>query len=105
MPYDRHQVDKYDNPSITPTSELITYMTRVHIPININSLIKFLRCIIGDFFLDVTVKLKPLYILVEAFIKLIFNIHIGKVHNKLGLGMILKIYVYIEPLFYIAATG
>ena len=80
---DRHLVDKYENPGIIQTSELITCVTHIHIPGNINSLTQCFRCIIRDLFLDVTVKLKSLSLLFEALTKIIFHVHVRRAHNKI----------------------
>ena len=73
-------------------------MVCIHIPGNINSLTQCLWYIIRDFFLDVTIKLKPIGLLSETFPKLILHIHLGRVHNKLGMIIIIQICKYFEAL-------
>ena len=102
MPDDRRRIDKDKNSGMTPTIEPVIYMLRFHIPGNINYLSQCLQCISRDFLLDVTVKLKPLGLLVDAFTKLIFYAHVGRFHNNLVEGMLLQICVNIEALIYMA---
>ena len=83
---------------MTLKSWLITCMIRIHIPVNIYSLTQCLRCIIRYFFHDVIIKLEPLGLLAETFSKLILRVHGGRIHNKLGVRIIIEICKYVEAL-------
>ena len=70
-------------------------MIRIHIPVNLNSLTQCLCWISRDLFFEVTIKLKPLGLIVEAFPKLNFHIYVGRFHNKLGVGRLIQICINI----------
>ena len=75
------------------STDMITFIIPVHIPVNIDSLTQLFQCIIRDLFLDVTTKLKPLGLLVETFPKLVLHVHVGKFNNNLGVSTLLQIFV------------
>ena len=74
VPDDRHQVDKDKNPIMTLKSDLIICMICIHITSNLDSLNQCFCCIRSYFFLDVTIKLETLGLLIETFSKIILHV-------------------------------